>query len=200
MLFRRPLAKEDKRLRKKSESVSLRELSRKSTQNLIDGMLELVYGRNHKGLKKRKPNTVGLSANQVGISKCISIVDLAIKHKGINDIHALINPKMVWHSEKMDWEREGCVNLPKIWGVVPRYKEIKVEALDRSGNKISLHLKGWPARLLQHEIDHLNGHLFIDRLLDPKTAHLVQDIELPQHKKNFRKWKKFIDVSDLARK
>lgn len=196
----RPLKANDKKLRTHCKPVSRKELGNKRTQATIDVLLDILCGRNHKGLIRKKPNTVGLSANQVGILKRISIVDLAIGNKGINDIHALINPKIVWCSKAVAQGREGCVNLPEIWGVIPRHKEIKVEALDRSGNRISLHLKGLPARLLQHEVDHLNGRLYIDRLADSCKAHVVKNSELPRYRKQFRRWKHYIDVSGLIRK
>jgi peptide deformylase len=141
--------------------------------------------------------TVGLSANQVGIKKRISIVDLAIGRKGYSDLYVLINPEITWFSKTMVENCEGCVNLPTIWGYVKRSKKIKVRALDRSGNELELTLNGWSAILLQHEIDHLNGKLFIDKLDDPKKAHLVEKDDYQKYKTQKKLWKKYIDVSDL---
>lgn len=86
------------------------------------------------------------------------------------------------------------------WGIVRRYKEVKVKTYDRSGNKIIIHAKGWSSILLQHEIDHLNGILFIDRLPNPQKAHFVKENETQKYRRNFRRWRKFIDVSKWARK
>lgn len=196
-----PLDPGDIRLRQACESVSLRELKSMKFQKVIDAMLDLVYGRNNKGKNhdSNKPMTVGLSANQVGIMKQISIVDLAIGRKGISDIHVLINPQIIWHSKSTFKHNEGCVNLPEIWGEVRRYKEVMVEAYDRSGNILTLHTKGWPAVLLQHEIDHLNGYLYIDRLDDPARAHKVQKGNMQEYRKKKKEWNAFIDVSSLLR-
>ena len=74
-----------------------------------------------------------------------------------------------------------------------------MEAWDRSGNEIALKLRGWPAVLLQHEVDHLNGRLFIDRLADPKFADLVRPNEYDAYRKQKDEWLSKIDVSGMIR-
>lgn len=187
-------------LRQPCLSISPSELKTRNVQDVIESMLDIVYGRSNKGLSRdnNKPMTVGLSANQVGINKKISIVDLAIGRKRFNDIHVLINPEITWKSKTIIERREGCVNLTTIWGFVKRAKRIKLRAVDRSGNKIQLDVDGWPSILLQHEIDHLHGILFIDHLEDPTKAHLVKNGEYKAHKKAKKNWSKFIDVSHLV--
>lgn len=192
----------DPKLRKVCRDVSLQELRTNKIQDLIEAMLDFVYGRSNKGegRDRRRPMTVGLSAGEAGILKKICIVDLAIGRKRFNDIHALINPEIIWHSKSKGLHREGCVNLPEIWGVIPRYKEVKVKTYDRSGNELIIHSKGWASVLLQHEIDHLYGHLFIDHLSDPTKAHLVKDEETVEYRKKYKNWNKFVDVSRWVRK
>jgi peptide deformylase len=90
--------------------------------------------------------------------------------------------------------------LPETWAYVERSKRVKIKAYDRSGNRIKLDLNGWPAILLQHEVDHLGGNLFIDRLTNPKKAHLVKGGELREYKKVKTNWNKFVDVSPLINK
>jgi len=189
-------------LRSPCQHLTKRDLRKTTIQQEIESMIDFVYGNNNKG-KHRSRNdamNVGLSANQVGISKSISIVDMAIGKRGYSDIHVLINPVIIWSSVSYIENCEGCVNLPTIWGYVKRSKRIKVAALDRSGNEMILTLNGWPAILLQHEIDHLNGKLFIDKLPDPKEAFLVEKGDYQRFKAEKRKWKKFIDVSGLVQK
>lgn len=202
-----PLKSDDPLLRQACESVSKRALRTNALQAEIDGLLDFVYGKNNKGEKrnKRKPMTVGLSANQVGIMKQISIVDVAIGRKKFNEVLVLINPEITWRSKTLVGFDEACVNIPEVWGYTRnRAKRVKVSALTRSGQEIHLDLKGSSAVLLQHEADHLNGKLFIDHLEDPMRACHVKDEELPEYKKsrkkNYTSWGKFIDVSDLARK
>jgi len=164
-------------LRLKCNELSLKELKTRETQLQIEELLDYVYETSNKGEKrdKSKPSTVGLSANQLGLNKSIVIVDLGIGHKSYNDIHVLINPEITWKSKTIINRDEGCVNLDHIRGLVSRSKRVKVSALDRSGNKIQLDLTGWSSILLQHEIDHINGILFIDHLNNPKNAHLVKE-------------------------
>jgi peptide deformylase len=188
-------------LRKTCLPVGKNDLRKNALQEEINALLDYVYGNSNKGSKRNalQPMTVGLSANQVGLTHQISIVDLAIGKKGYNDLHVLINPEIIWQSSAVTQNYEGCVNLPSIWGSVKRATKIKVQAMDRSGNEIQLTLSGWPARLLQHEIGHLQGELFIDLLANPQKAFLVEKEDYAQFKKEKDAWKKYIDVSHLAK-
>ena len=191
----------DPALRKPCLPITKSDLRKNTLQDEINELLDYVYGTSNKGAKRNtlEPMTVGLSANQVGLRHRISIVDLAIGKKGYNDLHVLINPEIVWQSTTVTQNYEGCVNLPTIWGSVPRATKIKVKALDRSGNELLLTLSGWPARLLQHEIGHLDGNLFIDLLKNSKKAFLVEKTDYSRFKKEKDAWKKYIDVSDLMK-
>lgn len=195
------LAPKDTILRTPCLPLTKRDLRKTTVQQEIEALIDFVYGNNNKGKNRNRNHamTVGLSANQVGLNKRISIVDMAIGKRGYSDIQVLINPEITWMSTATVENCEGCVNLPSIWGYVKRSKRIKVKALDRSGNEIALTLNGWPAILLQHEIDHLNGKLFIDKLPDAKGAFHVEDGDYQKFKQEKRAWKKFIDVSDLVR-
>ncbi len=189
-------------LRAKCIALSPRELRLNETQEIIEEMMDFVYGTNNKGPERDRSHsmTVGLSANQVNLNRCISIVDMAVGRKNISDIQVLINPEIIWKSNTMVEHIEGCVNLENIWGPVMRSRKIKVKALDRNGNELLLTLQGWPAILLQHEVDHLNGILFIDRLADPKKAFHVEADDYAAYRKDKKNWKKFIDVSQYVRK
>jgi peptide deformylase len=146
-----------------------------------------------------RPSTVGLSANQAGIMKQICVVDLSIGRKGYTDLHVLVNPKVTWKSKARMTRTEGCVNFPTTWGVTNRSSTVKVSAWDRSGNEMSLRLNGWPASLLQHEIDHLEGLLFIDRMPDPAHAHHVVPEEYALYRKlKPEQWQAFVDMSREA--
>lgn len=118
---------------------------------------------------------------------------------GINDMRPFINPKLMWHSKNKISNREGCMTLPNMGGIVNRYKEVRVSAFDRFGNSHEIYAKGLLARLFQHEIDHLNGILFIDRLTNPQKAHFIADGQADEYRRNFRKWKQFIDVSKFVK-
>jgi peptide deformylase len=197
-----PLKEHDDRLRQQCAFLTPKELRTREQQVEIDGVLDFVHGKGNKGVggpqDKNAQSVVGLSANQVGLMKQICVVDLAIGRKGYHDLHVLINPRIVWRSKAVVEKNEGCVNYPTIRGITRRARSVKVEALDRSGNEISLKLVGWPAVLLQHEVDHLNGHLFVDRLADPHHADLVAPGEYKNYRTHKNTWPIKIDVSDLV--
>lgn len=195
-----PLSEDDPRLRAVSAKLTLKQLRTREQQAEIDALLDYVYAKANKGVAgetydRSKQSVVGLSANQVSLMKQISIVDLSIGRKDYHDIHVLINPQIVWRSKSMLQKNEGCVNFPTIRGLTSRSKSVKVQALDRSGNELTLKLTGWPAVLIQHEYDHLNGHLFIDRLLDPTQADLVEAGEFKEYRKAKGGWRKKTDMS-----
>jgi peptide deformylase len=199
-----PLKQEDPRLRQTCAPVSKLQLRSREQQLEIDAILDFMYAESGKifnGEDHRRsiPTTVGLSANQVGIMKQICAVDLSIGRRGYSDVYILVNPKLTWWSKALVERPEGCVNFEHIWGVTQRSRSVRVSALDRSGNQLELKLTGWPAALLQHEIDHLEGRLFIDRLPDPSKAHYVDSEDFSRyHKAKPADWVKLVDVSSQA--
>lgn len=106
---------------------------------------------------------VGLAANQVGENLQIFVIDkkLAEENK-VSD--AFINPEVSEYSREKDELEEGCLSIPEYFVIVPRSKKIKIKALDENGKKIRFKAKGFLARVLQHETDHLNGLLIKDRI------------------------------------
>ena len=120
-------------------------------------------------------NGIGLAAPQVGISKRILVVDLT-KSKGDRKI-ALINPRIVYKSrETADYE-EGCLSVPDVWGTVNRPKSIKIKGTLISGKTMMIDADDLFARVLQHEMDHLDGKLFIDYLNSDELAENRPKIE-----------------------
>ena len=113
---------------------------------LLNNMAETMYDA----------NGVGLAAPQIGISKRVIVVDIG---EGLIE---MINPQIIKASGR-EIEAEGCLSVPGTVGQVPRASKIDVQALDRNGQMFELHAKGYLARALQHEIDHLEGILFIDK-------------------------------------
>lgn len=105
---------------------------------------------------------VGLAAPQIGVGRRLCVIDLSVG-KVASDLHVLINPEFV-SREGMLLEEEGCLSIPGFHATVARAARVTVRALDRSGQIRTIDATGSLARALQHEIDHLDGVLFIDRL------------------------------------
>jgi len=102
---------------------------------------------------------VGLAAPQIGVPKRVIVVDVG---EGLIE---LINPQIILKSEKKDVDIEGCLSIPGIKGEVERAFEVTVQGLDRDGNHLTIKGEGLLARALQHEIDHLDGILFVDKAI-----------------------------------
>ena len=120
---------------------------------------------------------IGLAAPQVGVSQRILVVDVADEDEE-RHVHALINPVVVEASRETGKETEGCLSMPGLEETVTRPLEVAVEALSPEGEPVRIEADGLLARALQHEVDHLDGVLFIDRLSSLKRGILL------------RKWRK----------
>ncbi len=116
------------------------------------------------------PHCVGLAASQAGIDLRIIVVDVSLYHKKHPNrgLITLINPVVVKSSGKIMF-REGCLSVPEFTGDVTRADEIEVHGLDPDGKKVEIISKGFESVVLQHEIDHLDGILFLDRVSSLKT-------------------------------
>jgi peptide deformylase len=121
-------------------------------ETLIDDMIETMYAA---------PG-IGLAAPQVGVSLKIFVIDLSLG-KDPSALHTMINPQFI-EREGMQLEEEGCLSVPGFNATVARPKRVVVEGLNRQGENYRLEGTGLMARALQHEVDHLNSCLFVDRL------------------------------------
>lgn len=122
-------------------------------QQTIEDMAETMY---------RAPG-VGLAAPQVGIDQCFLIYDISPRDEEHN-LHVLINPRIVCKEGEILSENEGCLSVPDLRSDVMRFSYIQVEGLDRNGTPFSIDAEGYLAIVLQHEIDHLNGILFLEHI------------------------------------
>jgi len=131
-----------------------------AVRRLIDDLFETMYAA--KG--------VGLAANQVGIAQRVAVVDTGGETP---DPLVLVNPTIVQRGEETETAEEGCLSIPEIFGDVERPVAIVVEATDRTGTPFRLEASGYRARAIQHEIDHLDGVLFLDHLSAVKRGLLL---------------------------
>ncbi|NWG23307.1 MAG: peptide deformylase [Pseudorhodoplanes sp.] len=150
----------DKRLRLVSEPVTRVDAS---VRKLIEEMFEAMYDA---------PG-IGLAAIQLGEPKRVVTIDLARKDDPPAP-QVFINPEIVWFSEEKRTYEEGCLSIPEYYEEVERPAEVKVKYLDREGNPQEVHAEGILATCLQHEIDHLNGILFIDHLSKLKRDRVIK--------------------------
>jgi peptide deformylase len=134
-------------------------------RKLVDDMAESMYAA----------EGIGLAAVQIGMSKRVIVIDLDQK-EGKKNPRAFINPKILWASEETAVFEEGCLSVPEIWDDVERPARIRCEYLDRDGNKQLLEADGLLATCLQHEMDHLNGVLFIDHLSRLKRSMAIKKL------------------------
>lgn len=184
-------------LRKAAKAIPKNQIRSVETIKIIEMMLELAYGEQK---DPQIPIMVGLAAPQIGISKRIILVDLSADGTGkVGDISVYINPEITWASkEQNDWY-EGCYSIPEVCGIVRRPTAIKVRAyilktlgvrslLPPRWDVVEEKYTGYVARIFQHEIDHLNGKLFVDLIKKPNNLHWVKKSEFPLYR-NKMAWK-----------
>ncbi|XZE55676.1 peptide deformylase [Planctomycetaceae bacterium SH139] len=128
-------------------------------------MLDLMY----------EANGVGLAANQVDLPLRLFVINPAGK-RGEGEEMVLLNPE-IQRPKGSEAAEEGCLSLPGMYGTVMRPKEISLSAYDLSGNQIECRVGGFPARVLMHEYDHLDGVLFFDRMADTAREDLHTPLE-----------------------
>ena len=134
-------------------------------RKLVDDMADSMYAA----------DGIGLAAVQIGVPKRVIVIDLDQK-EGQKNPRAYINPKILWASDELAVFEEGCLSVPEIWDDVERPARIKAEYLDRDGKKQLLEADGLLATCLQHEMDHLNGVLFIDHLSRLKRTMVIKKL------------------------
>jgi len=122
---------------------------------------------------------IGLAANQIGVSRALAVIDL--QPGGRRQPMVLINPLIEAHAGHLT-EEEGCLSVPGFAGTVRRSAKVRVKALNEQGLPVHIDGEGLMARCLQHEIDHLNGKLYIDRL--PLVARLRMKRDIARRKRN----------------
>lgn len=150
----------DPRLKVKAEKVT--DVS--TIQTLIDDMLETLYATG---------NGIGLASTQVGRKEAVVVIDISDER---NDPLILVNPEVV-SGENKALGQEGCLSVPEYYTDVERYTSVVVSALDRDGNPITIESDEFLAIVMQHEIDHLSGNLFIDYLSPLKQKMAMKKVK-----------------------
>jgi peptide deformylase len=138
-------------------------------RRLFDDMLETMYAA---------PG-IGLAAIQIGVARRMLVIDLA-KEKEPPKPMFVVNPEIVWDSPERGEYEEGCLSIPEFYEMVQRPREIRMRYLDRNGAPQEIHAAGLLATCLQHEIDHLNGVLFIDHVSKLKRDRVIKKFQKAQ--------------------
>ncbi|MBI5179103.1 MAG: peptide deformylase [Nitrospinae bacterium] len=156
-------------LRKKVENVTREELKDPRTAYFIDSMIDTM----------REYNGAGLASPQVHVSKKIIIIEAQdnprYPKRGEIPLTVLVNPEIVSFSQEVEEGWEGCLSVAGLWGRVKRSTAITVNAMTREGKDVEIKAEGFFAVVLQHEIDHLYGKLFVDRMEDMSTLCFTQE-------------------------
>lgn len=156
-------------LRKAAAPLPLSEIGSLETQRLIDDMIETMH----------EYDGAGLAATQVHTLKQIAVIEVHSNPRYPDapeiPLTVIINPTVTPLTDAMEEGWEGCLSIPDLRGIVPRSTTVRLEAYDRAGEPINLVAKDFFARVIQHEADHLNGIVYVDRMKDFSTlAHLTE--------------------------
>lgn len=178
----------DPLLQKVVAEVQKQQIATQEIQEIIDQMF-VVAGGERGSTEKR--GLVGLAAPQIGVAKRIILVDVGVDdtRKEWGELRVYINPEIIWKSSEEIIGREGCFSVDRhVVGLVPRASSIKIVALDRFGNLIEEEFSGFTARIFQHEIDHLNGVRFPDRIDNEGALHLIKPDQYLDYRKHWENW------------
>ncbi len=150
----------------------LRQKSRKvkpnaSTKKLVDDMVSATLD-----WEDSRPHEIGaaLAAIQIDSLQKVVIVRSDFDDKQSRDFTVLINPQIIKREGEIVKDHEGCLSVKDVYGLVPRHSKVKVKAIDIDGNDVRIKAEGFLARVLQHEIDHTNGIVFIDHIKNEEGA------------------------------
>ncbi len=173
MAIRKILTIPDKKLREKS--IPVKKIN-KDIQNLMDDMIQTMYDA---------PG-IGLAAVQIGVPKRVIVMDLSKEKEKKNPMY-FVNPEIVWKSDTYSSYEEGCLSIPNQFANIERPDKCHIKFLDYDGNQKEMETDGLLSTCIQHEIDHLNGVLFIDYL-----SKLKKDIIIKKVSKNKKELERLV--------
>jgi peptide deformylase len=156
----------------------LRQKSAK-VRDITDAIITLVNNMTDASLdwEDSRPHEISaaLAAVQVDTLERVVIVRSDFEDKATRDFTALINPEIIKYEGEVISDYEGCLSVNNVYGLVPRHSKIRVKALDIEGNEVRFKAEGFLARVIQHEVDHTNGIVFIDHIQDETKAFYTLD-------------------------
>ncbi len=177
---------ESETLNQPSLNIPVEQITSAENQLVIEQMLAIANGQ--QGNKKRR-TLVGLAAPQVGINKRIILVDVTSTGMGEKPtLKVYVNPVIAFSSPEYEPWREGCYSTGSVCGIVQRAKKVTIKAYDQNGKQIVEDHVGFAARVIQHEIDHLDGIRFPDRILNDKNLHWVEPDQFGEYREHWQDW------------
>ncbi len=154
-------------LRHRSRPLAPREIASPPIQRLVDNMIETM----------REYGGTGLAAPQVHVPLRLIVFEVAGKGRGRFPLTILFNPRIAADSRDTAEDWEGCLSVPDLRGIVPRRRSVSVRGRDRTGRTVSFRAKDYAARVIQHETDHLDGRLYLDRMRGFETLTFLDEYE-----------------------
>lgn len=156
-------------LRSPAAPVPLVEVGQPGFQAFLDDLIDTMH----------HAHGVGLAAPQVGVERQIFVYEVAgdARAAAAVPLHVVINPMLTPQSHELIYDWEGCLSIPDLRGLVPRHPAVRVRGLDRHGQPLDYVAQGFEARIVQHEFDHLNGVVFLDRMRDLKSLAFLEEWE-----------------------
>lgn len=158
-------------VRARARNVDPEAISTRDFQRFLDDMVETMH----------EYDGVGVAAPQVHVSLRVAVLEVpAGDGRGGRrrvPLSVLINPTLTPLSKKLQLDVEGCLSVPDLRGVVPRFEKIRLDALGRDGKPYSITASGFHARVIQHECDHLDGNVYLDRMDGMKTLGFLDEME-----------------------
>ncbi len=157
-------------VRQVARDLDEKELKGRDIQRLIDDMVETMH----------EYDGVGLAAPQVHVSLRLAVMEVPASDARSDDavpLTVLVNPRVTFIGEAKVEMFEGCLSIPDLRGIVPRYRKLRLEALDRKGRPFAYEAEGFHARVIQHECDHLGGNVYLDRMKDMKSLSFMREFE-----------------------
>jgi peptide deformylase len=179
------IALPDPRLRQRSSKIHI---VTPEVIELIDNLTKVALD-----WEDSRPHEISaaISAVQIGMLERVIIIRSDFEDKSNREFTALINPEIIKYEGEITEDYEGCLSVPDVYGRVLRHDKIRVRAMDTKGNQVRFKADGFLARIIQHEVDHTNGIVFIDHIKDKKDAFYklddegeLQPLDYDEHIKN----------------
>lgn len=192
------LAPQDPRLELPAAEIDPAQIASAQITSIVDHLYTVALGQRRKGREKgRRRTLVGLAAPQIGEPYRIVLIDTKVdesrRHYG--KLECFINPVIVWRSRETAEGREGCFSAGPVWGLVRRPVAVKIRAYNQAGREVTRILEDFSARVACHEIDHLDGVRFPERILSDKKRHWVHTEELTVYPELATRWPRLCSLA-----